>query len=214
LAGVHGEIPDSLHLPVNQPIKLLVTSTDVIHSFWVPKMRIKADMVPGAINILNFTTKYPGTYQIICTEFCGTNHSVMDKQTVVIESQDAYNKWYAGWVAKTKNVSDALPKVSAGAIDLTGGDAAAGQKVFSTTCSACHAVAPFAKVVVGPGLKGVLHDPAHPSLVNGDPATPDNVAKLLQNGFAGSMGQMPNATANRLSDKDIANLVAYLDSLK
>jgi cytochrome c oxidase subunit 2 len=214
LNGVHGEIPDSIHLPVSQPVKLLVTSIDVIHSFWVPAMRLKADMVPGAINTLNFTPKYPGTYKIICTEFCGTNHSIMDKQTVVIESQDAYDAWYNAWVAKTKNVSDALPKVSAGAIDLTGGDPAAGKAVFSATCSACHAVAPFAQTKVGPGLEGVLHDPGHPNLVDGDPATPDNVAKLLQNGFTGSIGTMPNASGNRLSNKDIANLVAYLDSLK
>ena len=214
LNGVHGEIPDSIHLPVGVPVKLLVTSTDVIHSFWVPAMRLKADMVPGSINTLNFTPKYPGTYKIICTEFCGVNHSTMEKQTVVIESLADFNTWYAGWVAKTKNLSDAIPKVSTGAIDLSGGNAVAGKATFGTTCSACHAVAPFAQKVVGPGLLGVLHDPAHPNLVNGDPATPASAAKLLQNGFAGPMGQMPNQVTNRLSDKDIANLVAYLDSLK
>ncbi|HVS46877.1 MAG TPA: cytochrome c oxidase subunit II [Verrucomicrobiae bacterium] len=212
--GVHGEIPDAMHLPVDVPVTLEVTSTDVIHSFWVPAMRLKADMVPGAINTLRFTPKYPGTYAIICTEFCGVNHSVMDKQTVVIQRRADFDKWYSGWVAKTKNVSDALPKVGAGAILLTGGNAAAGQKVFAATCSACHAVGPFAQRIVGPGLKGVLHDPAHPTLVDGDSASTDNVAKILRNGYAGSMGQMPNQTTNRLSDKDIANLVAYLDSLK
>jgi mono/diheme cytochrome c family protein len=97
---------------------------------------------------------------------------------------------------------------------LSGGDAAAGKALFSQKCSACHALGPFDQRIVGPGLKGVLHDPAHPNLVNGDPATPVNVAKILQQGFTGSMGTMPNATTNGLSDKDIANLVAFLDSLK
>ena len=55
---------------------------------------------------------------------------------------------------------------------------------------------------------------SHPNLVDGDPATPDNVAKILENGFSGSMGQMPNATTNGLSNQDIANLVAYLNTLK
>ena len=81
-------------------------------------------------------------------------------------------------------------------------------------CAACHAVGPFDQKIVGPGLKGVLHDPKHPKLVNGDDATPANVAAILQKGFTGPMGVMPNQTANALSDKDIANLVAFLDSLK
>ncbi|HEY5258828.1 MAG TPA: cytochrome c oxidase subunit II [Candidatus Baltobacteraceae bacterium] len=212
--GVRGEITDAMHLPVGVPVTLQVTSTDVIHSFWVPAMRLKADMIPGTLNTIRFTPKYPGTYQIICTEFCGVNHSVMDKQKVVIESRPAFDAWYDGWVAKNKNASDELPKASAGAVALSGGDAAAGQKKFALTCSSCHAVGPFSQKIVGPGLKGVLHDPAHPSLVNGDPATPDNVAKLLQNGYSGSLGQMPNQTSNGLTNKDIANLVAYLDSLK
>jgi cytochrome c553 len=60
----------------------------------------------------------------------------------------------------------------------------------------------------------VLNDPAHPQLVDGDKATPENVAKILQTGFKGSMGQMPNQAANGLSNKDIVNLVAYLKTLK
>ncbi len=97
---------------------------------------------------------------------------------------------------------------------MTGGDAAAGKALFTQKCSACHALGPFDQKIVGPGLKGVLHDPAHPSLVNGDPATPDDVAKILQHGFTGPMGTMPNQTANAISDKDIANLVAFLNTLK
>jgi mono/diheme cytochrome c family protein len=136
------------------------------------------------------------------------------KQFVVIEDKPAYDKWYQGWQIKNAHVSNDLPVASSGAVDLSTGTAAAGQALFATKCSACHAIAPFSKVVVGPGLQGVLHDPSHPNLVNGDPATPDNVAKLLQNGYTGSIGQMPNATTNGLTNQDIANLVAYLSSLK
>jgi mono/diheme cytochrome c family protein len=60
----------------------------------------------------------------------------------------------------------------------------------------------------------VLHDPGHPNLVDGDPATEANVAKILQTGYTGSIGTMPNATTNGLSDQDIANLTVYLNSLK
>ncbi|MDQ6930666.1 MAG: cytochrome c oxidase subunit II, partial [Candidatus Eremiobacteraeota bacterium] len=212
--GVHGVITDEMHLPVTVPVTLHVTSQDVIHSFWLPSMRIKADMVPGLINTLRFTPVRPGRYPIICTEFCGTLHGTMNKQVVVIESQAAFDKWLGGWKKKNANASDALPSAGTAAVSLAGGDAAAGQKMFSTKCSACHAVGPFSQKIVGPGLKGVLHDPAHPKLVDGDPATPPNVAKILQKGYDGDLGHMPSATQNGLTDKDIADLVAYLSTLK
>ena len=88
------------------------------------------------------------------------------------------------------------------------------QAMFQTKCSACHAIGPFDQKIVGPGLKGVLHDPAHPNLVTGEKARLKTLRKILQNGAVGPMGRMPNQTANALTDKDIANLVAYLNSLK
>ncbi len=213
--NVHGEIPDAMHLEVNVPVTLHVTSSDVIHSFWVPTMRIKADMVPGLINTLHFTPINPGTYKIICTEFCGTLHSEMEKQTVVIEDHAHFVAWYNGWVNKTKNLSDALPKAGAGApVALAGGDAAAGQVLFGTKCSACHKVAPFDQKIVGPGLKGLLDDPKHPNLVDGQKATPENIAGIIQHGYTGDMGHMPDMTANQLTDKDIANLVEFLKNQK
>ncbi len=212
--NVKGEVPDEMHLALGVPVTLHVTSSDVIHSFWVPTMRLKADMVPGLINTIRFTPSAVGTYKIICTEFCGTQHGEMNKQTVVIQSKADFDKWYQATQAAHANMSDALATVSTGAINLAGGDAAAGQQLFSQKCSACHAVGPFSQRIVGPGLKGVLDDPAHPNLVDGDKATPADVAKILQNGFKGDLGVMPNQAQNGLSDKDIANLVAYLASLK
>jgi len=163
----------------------------------------------------------------VCTEFCGTRHGEMSAlipgdngqanpgaQWLVVDTPADFQKWYHATQLKNAHESDALPTASTGAINLVGGDAKLGATTFATKCSACHAIGPFSQKIVGPGLKGVLHDPTHPKLVTGDPATPANVAKILQQGFKGDMGQMPNATANSLTDKDIANLVAYLDSLK
>ena len=217
--GIHGEVKE-MHLQVDQPVTLHVTAYDVIHSFWVPDMRLKADMVPGLVNTLVFTPKRTGRYNLVCTEFCGTFHGEMrsgtkqDAAYVYIDTPEQYQAWYSAQQRANANVSDAVAVASAGAVNLTGGDAAAGKTLFTQKCSACHAIGPFDQKIVGPGLKGVLHDPAHPSLVNGDKATPDAVAKILQNGFNGPMGTMPNQTANQLTDKDIANLVAFLDSLK
>jgi cytochrome c oxidase subunit II len=224
---IHGEVTNEMHLPVGQPVVMNVTSADVIHSFWVPAFRLKADMVPGLINTIQFTPTTPGRYPIVCTEFCGTRHGEMSAlipgdngqanpgaQWLVVDTPADFQKWYHATQLKNAHESDALPTASTGAINLVGGDAKLGATTFATKCSACHAIGPFSQKIVGPGLKGVLHDPTHPKLVTGDPATPANVAKILQQGFKGDMGQMPNATANSLTDKDIANLVAYLDSLK
>jgi cytochrome c oxidase subunit II len=210
---INGEVSDEMHLPVNVPVTLNLTSADVIHSFWVPAMRLKNDTIPGMVTEIKFTPYRTGRYKIICAQFCGTLHSTMNKQVLVIESQGAFDAWYHKMQLRNANVSNALPSTS-GEISLSGGSAAAGQALFSQKCTACHALGPFSQRIVGPGLKGVLHDPSHPNLVNGNPATPENVAKILQQGYTGSMGTMPNATTNGLSNQDITNLVAFLDSLK
>jgi cytochrome c oxidase subunit 2 len=211
---INGEVTDEMHLPVNVPVTLNLTSADVIHGFWVPAMRLKNDTVPGLVTTIKFTPKLVGRYHIICTQFCGVLHSEMDKQYLVIEDKTSFDKWFKSWQLKNAHVSNALPAAGGGAISLQGGSAAAGKTLFSQKCTACHKLAPFNQTLVGPGLQGVLHDPAHPNLVDGQPATPQNVGAILQNGYTGSMGTMPNATANGLSQQDIANLVAFLDSLK
>ena len=217
--GINGEVKQ-MHLPLGQQVTLHVSAYDVIHSFWVPSMRLKADMVPGLINTLVFTPTRPGKYEIICTEFCGTLHGDMrsgttnDPAYMYIDTPDQYKAWYDAAQKANAHESNAIAVASTSAVSLTGGSAAAGKVLFAQKCSACHALGPFDQKVVGPGLKGVLHDPAHPMLVDGDKATPDDVAKILQHGYSGPMGVMPNQTANALSDKDIANLVAFLDTLK
>jgi len=211
---INGEVTDEMHLPLNVPVTLNLTSADVIHGFWVPAMRLKNDTVPGLVTTIRFTPRLAGRYPIICTQFCGVLHSEMDKQYLVIEPKAQFDKWYKSWQVKNAHASNALPAAGGQAVSLQGGNAAAGKTLFDQKCTACHKVAPFSQTLVGPGLLGVLHDPSHPNLVNGQPATPQNVAAILQNGYTGSMGTMPNASANGLSSQDIANLVAYLDTLK
>ncbi len=211
---INGEVTDEMHLPRGVPVTLNLTAADVIHGFWVPAMRLKNDTVPGLVTTIRFTPRLDGRYRIICTQFCGVLHSEMDKQALVIEEKPAFDKWFKSWQEKNAHVSNALPAAGGQAISLQGGSTPAGQQLFSQKCSACHKLAAFDEKLVGPGLKGVLHDPAHPNLVNGQPATAENVAAILQNGYTGSMGTMPNASANGLSAQDIANLVAFLDSLK
>ncbi|MDP9025195.1 MAG: c-type cytochrome, partial [Candidatus Eremiobacteraeota bacterium] len=198
---------DDMHVPVDTPISLHVTSVDVIHSFWVPEVRVKYDMVPGLVQTLRFTPTKIGKFRIICTEFCGTNHGNM-LATMTIESKADFNKWIAAQASK------AAADRSGGGVALASGDAAAGKTAFAAKCSSCHAVAAFDKKIVGPGLAGIAHDSAHPQLVTGKPPTAANIAAILTNGYNGPIGMMPNKAANGLSNKDIADLTAYLLTLK
>jgi mono/diheme cytochrome c family protein len=205
---------DDMHVPVDTPVTLQVTSGDVIHSFWVPEVRIKADMVPGLVQTMRFTPTTIGTYHIICTEFCGTNHSNMFA-TLHIDSQEDFGRWLAGVNKKQGQ--------SGGAIVLSTGQIAAGQALFGQKCSSCHSVGPFDQKIVGPGLGKLLSDPSHPDLVTGEKPNPVDISHVLVNGYQGpdnsdekagpSIGVMPNRQANALSNQDIANLVAYLTSL-
>jgi cytochrome c oxidase subunit 2 len=199
---------NEMHLPLNTPTTIHVTSRDVIHGFWIPELRMKADMVPGLINTIRVTPTVPGTYHIICSEFCGVAHSVM-RTDVVIESQQDFAKWFSRQGGGTGSGGGG----SGAGIAIDQGKADVGQKLFGQKCSACHSVGPFDQKQVGPGLGKIFNDPAHLKLVDGDAPTPQNVAKIIHDGFQGDIGVMPSAQVNQLSNPDIANLVAYLASL-
>jgi cytochrome c oxidase subunit 2 len=203
-----------LHLPVNTPVTIHVTSRDVLHGFWIPELRMKADMVPGLVNTIRVTPTLPGTYRIICTEFCGVAHGAMKNQAVIQNQQD-FSKWFAqqggGGAGGGGNASGG--GAGGAAIALDQGKADAGQTLFGQKCSACHSTGPFTQKLVGPGLGKVFSDPGHPKLVNGSDATPANVAMILRNGYQGDLGVMPSSQVNQINNTDIANLTAYLVSL-
>lgn len=205
-------VNNEMHIPVNTPITLHVTSTDVNHGFWVPEVRIKADMVSGLINTLRFTpTQVGGPYRIICTEFCGELHGTM-RAKLYVDSQKDFDKWFKAQ-GGAAGAAVAGAKGGSSGIALAGGKADAGEKTFAAKCSACHSVNAFSDKKVGPGLGKIFNDPDHPKLVNGTAPTPDDVALILKNGYTGDLGQMPNAQINQLTDSDIADLDAYLVSL-
>lgn len=84
--------PNELHVPVNQPVRLIMISEDVIHSFYVPEFRVKQDVLPGRYTTLWFEATKPGTYNLFCAEYCGTEHSGM-VGTVKVLKQDEYQRW-------------------------------------------------------------------------------------------------------------------------
>lgn len=227
--GLWDSVHQELHLPVGQPVTVKITSSDVIHGFWIPEIRLKADMVPGLINTLRFTPTRVGSYTIVCTEYCGVLHGAMgvpgtaQSGRLVIEPVSDFKKWLTAQSKAQGPAPAAAPAVPAGKSAAAGpgsapvavapGDAATGKALFGQKCSACHSVGTFDQKIVGPGLGHLLNDPAHPALVTGEKAAPVAIVHILQKGYNGPLGMMPSQTQNAISDKDIANLTAYLVSL-
>jgi cytochrome c oxidase subunit 2 len=214
--GLKQSVMNEMHLPVGVPVTLEITSYEesqdvatgaVLHSFWVPEFRLKQDMIPGMVIPIHFTPSEIGTFHIVCAEFCGLGHSHMWGK-VVVQSKGDFDAWYADQQrAASAQAAGVKP------IHLGGGDAGAGQTLFNAKCVVCHNAAPFAQRKVGPGLADLFDDPDHPNLVTGKPATAANVADIIEHGAHGDMGVMPTMQANGLSDKDVADLVAYLQTL-
>jgi cytochrome c oxidase subunit 2 len=86
---------NELHVPIGRPVKLVMGSEDVIHSFFIPDFRVKADVIPGRYNTLWFTATKPGRYHIFCTQYCGTKHSAMIGTVTAMDPAE-YQTWLSG----------------------------------------------------------------------------------------------------------------------
>jgi cytochrome c oxidase subunit 2 len=125
---------NELHVPVGRPVKLTMGSEDVLHSFYIPAFRVKADVIPGRYNVLWFTPTKAGRYHLFCAEYCGTKHSGMIGWVEVMEPND-FQTWLSGGRASES-------------------PAAAGEKLFQDlVCISCHRDDAQAR---GPQLKGLF----------------------------------------------------------
>jgi cytochrome c oxidase subunit 2 len=120
------ETANEIHIPVGKNVRLQLESSDVIHSFWVPSLTGKQDLIPGRLNELTIRAERPGIYRGQCAEFCGIQHSHMSMLVIAEDSSD-YEKWMAG------QRSEPIPSGDR--------EANAGRAVFlSKPCSACHTI--------------------------------------------------------------------------
>lgn len=216
---------DELHIPLHSTVRVDLESTNVIHSFWVPQLTGKTDVIPGHNNYILFNGNTAGTYRGECAEYCGTQHAHMDF-SVIVEPQDTFNTWVS-----TQQQAAPTPTDSA---------AVAGQKLFlgAGGCQGCHGIVGVnlsdyfhlksgssALNLVGPNLThfgsrhdiagGVLMwDPASCQVVNGQLVNKDacGLYKWLQNPQAIKPGS--DMVIGPLTDTQIAQLVAYLETLK
>jgi len=186
---------NELHVPVNRDVKLIMTSQDVIHSFFIPAFRLKQDVLPGRYTTLWFHAIRPGTYHLFCAEYCGTAHSGMIGQIVVMEPAD-YEAWLSGGGAE-------------------GSMASTGQKLFQELgCSSCHRSDTQGR---GPNLVGVFGKPV--LLEDGRTVTADEDyvresiltpgAKIVS-GFKNIMPSFQGV----VSEEQLLSLVAYVKSMQ
>jgi cytochrome c oxidase subunit II len=186
---------NELHLPVGRPIVFDLEGPDVIHSFWVPQLGGKRDVVPGRVNRILLTPEKAGEYWGQCAEFCGASHANMQLR-VIVEEPAAFDRWVAAQKAPAPEPT---------------GDAVAGKELFARhACVGCHTIRGVAAGALGPDL---THFGSRALFGAGLwTTTPDNVAAWIKNPPALKPGsRMPNLG---LSDADANALAVYLISLK
>lgn len=188
---------NEIHIPVGRPVKVDLVSHDVIHSFWLPNLHGKKDLIPNYPATIYFQADKPGIYWGQCAEFCGYQHAKM-RFMVTAESPDEFNAWYAS--AKQPSVAPATDAQKHG------------QEIFLTSaCAQCHAISGTpAGASVGPNLTHVASKPyiASGSLVNNR----ENLMNWIADPQAIKPGiKMP---MNTYSQEDLDALVSYLESLK
>jgi len=186
---------NSLHIPLNQPVRLTMTSEDVIHDFFVPAFRVKMDVLPGKYTSMWFEATKPGTYHLFCAEYCGTEHSKMIGSVIAMEPAD-YEAWLEGGQRGETM-------------------AQAGERLFQQyACHTCHKPNSEGRGPILDGLYGsrvsllsgakVVADESYlrESIVNPNAKMLDGYKPLMPT-FAGQIGE-----------EGILQLIAYIKSLE
>lgn len=142
---------DTLYVPINRPVKLLLNSQDVIHSFYVPAFRIKEDAVPGYKNYLWFEVNEPGNYDVLCAEYCGLRHAYMYTKVKALP-ENQFSSWQT---AMLETVEKEDISQSSGQSETSASPAFAGKRLLSTRgCIACHSS--DGSEMIGPSFKGLF----------------------------------------------------------
>jgi cytochrome c oxidase subunit 2 len=184
---------NEVHVPIGHTVRLIMSSQDVIHSFFMPAFRIKHDVVPGTVAELSFRPLRPGVFHLFCAEYCGTDHARMTGRIVVME-ENAFSRWLASQ-------------------DVSGTLAAQGERIYRQLgCGGCHGNG----AVRAPRLQGLYGKPV--PLADGTIAIADetylrdSVLKPRAKIAAGYEPLMPSYEG-KISEDELIAVVAYLKSL-
>lgn len=195
----NGHVDESLHIPAGEPVRLTMTSEDVIHGLWIPALRVKQDVVPGRYSSLWFQADNPGTYDLLCTQYCGDDHSQMLSSLVVHPREE-----YDAWLKNAANYLKTLPPAEAGKILYQ-----------RRGCSQCHSLDGTAGT--GPSFKGIFGKPVR--LTDGrDVLVDDNYIResILEPQAKIVAGFQPVMSTYKglLSDDEITALIEFIKSQK
>jgi cytochrome c oxidase subunit 2 len=185
---------NELHVPVGRPVKLIMGSEDVLHSYYIPDFRVKADVIPGRYNVLWFTATKPGTYHLFCAEYCGTKHSGMIGSVIAMEPQD-FQAWLSGGGASESPV-------------------AAGEKLFAAlACNTCHMTGTQGR---GPVLTNVFGNPVQlqdgSTVVADEAYVRESIVNPQAKIVAGFQPIMPTFQG-LVTEEQLLQLISYVRSL-
>ncbi len=184
------EVDEELVVPVNTPIRFLITSNDVIHSWYMSDFAVKQDAIPGFINVAKTTINEPGIYRGNCTELCGERHAYMP---IVVRAvtKDEYDEW----VAEKRDAMEQLAFLTEK--EWTTDELyTQGEEIYKTRCAACHQVN-------GAGITGF-----YPALAGSDVVMNDKTGQIeiLMEGIRGSQMQ---SFAEQLNEVDMAAVITF-----
>jgi len=210
----NGKQTTVLYAALGKPMKLEIRSVDVIHGFFVPAFRLKMDAVPGHVNTTWFEPTQLGAYDIECTVICGVSHSLMLSKVVIVPEDD-FKAWYFGDENAPEPGGEVLAERAKPAPG--GGAEPLGLVVLrAKNCLACHSI--DGKPMVGPTLKG-LFGTTETMVQNGAEhrARVDEalIRKSIQDPTAERVkGYPPTMPATPFTDKELADVIGYIRSLK
>jgi cytochrome c oxidase subunit 2 len=194
----NGTSNTNLYVPAGRPVKLIMHSNDVLHSFFIPDFRVKSDVMPNRYTTVWFEAREPGQHHIFCTEYCGTDHSNMNR-TVFVLPEDDYQ-------AKMKEFRDAADNAS---------PEQHGEQLYAQNCASCHSIDGSRKI--GPSWKGIIGRQGKGSKGESYVADENYITesilypqKVIVSGYPAAM----NSYKGQLSAEDIDHIIAYMKTLK
>jgi cytochrome c oxidase subunit 2 len=194
----NGFVTSELHVPEDQPVKLVMTSEDVVHSLWIPAFRVKKDVVPGRYTQTWFEAQEPGDYPLLCTEYCGTGHSDM-LSTVTVHASGTFEQW----LEAASNLFDTMPPAEAGEM-----------LVQRSGCVQCHSL--DGSGGIGPSFVDLYgHEfqvQSGETLVADENYIRKSILEPMADIVLGYEPVMPTY-AGKLKDKEIGYIISYLKSI-